>query len=483
MKYLLFNGVHENTGKAAARAQASSELKNWLAGRSPLLLNRAQNGRFGNFLKQFQKRTLSLKSALGEFQLTRPIQEQDLQDIGKVGWGILYPEEHGAELLKQLLPLRALRRQQAGARYREVAYRRGRRLGDLFPEVDRVAGPVENSDLPYYWLIIGKPTEIPFDLQYSLDRNAAVGRIAFERQEDYGRYARNVVNHEFTRTAKLKTTLFGSIHPGDLPSSISSTLLVKRLGQRMKNTFSKRNFDFDIRLGANASKSNLIKIIKGVFETNLLFTVTHGLIAQPHNPEFNRLQGSLICADWPGPQQWREKPIPSRMTLSGHDIGEDTALNGMIAFIYACYGGGTPKFSSFPLEPGGKRKREANRPFVGFLPQKMLAAENGCRAVIAQVDTAFVWSFTNDRKEERSEPYQIFFRKLLEGHTVGSAFNIFQDAHLEKLGSYLELVDARNSGDLHWDDDRLIQAWFGVNNLRNFIILGDPAVRLPRFTD
>ena len=52
------------------------------------------------------------------------------------------------------------------------------------------------AKLPYYVMLVGSPEQIPFEFQYLLGVEYAVGRLSFDDATDYARYANSTIAYE-----------------------------------------------------------------------------------------------------------------------------------------------------------------------------------------------------------------------------------------------------------------------------------------------
>ena len=124
----------------------------------------------------------------------------DTNKLAEAGWGIVFHEDTPHEIRTALDPLIELRRKQAAVRLKVLDYKKGEQARDWYQRHGISAGNIDPEIVPYYLLLVGPPDLIPFEFQYLLGVEYAMGRLAFDKAEDYERYARSTVAYEAARS-------------------------------------------------------------------------------------------------------------------------------------------------------------------------------------------------------------------------------------------------------------------------------------------
>jgi hypothetical protein len=414
----------------------------------------------------------------------RPIDNVALGDLGQMGWGVVFAHDAAPSTREALRPLLDRRRAQANnvrELYREYAGPDGHRPNETagaFVARHGVA-PGERANpaqMPYYLLIVGDPERIPYRFQYQVDVARAVGRLHFDTDEEYGRYAETVVASETGPGAARSATFFGPRNADDLPTRKSCELLVRPLSQRV----GERMAGWDVRtvLAGDATKTRMRAIMGGEERTSLVFAAGHGVGFPNGDPRQLGHQGALLCQDWPGPVQWRRE-IPPDFYLAGDDIADDAHVEGMIAFFFACYGLGTPKYDDFSREALDAPAEVAPHSFVGRLPQRLLGHPNGgALAVVGHVERAWGYSFSWPGVTDPSDSFSDSICRLLNHIPVGAAVEPFNERYAS-LATELESEKDNVSFGETPNESKLSMYWTARNDARNYAVFGDPAVRLP----
>ena len=405
----------------------------------------------------------------------------DVRDLAQTGWAVLFAHDADPEIRAALQPLLDLRREQAGDLFQLYeggdGYREGESKDKWLGRHGAGPGPAVPEKVPYYILIVGSPEKIPYRFQSQLDVQYAVGRIDFETAEEYARYAASVVASEQEKFhLPRRMTFFGVANEDDKATQLSTKELVEPLAGKFRNRFA--DWEVESVLREEATKSALADLLGGQRTPALLFTASHGMEFPKGSERQIPHQGALLCQDWPGPVAGQGKKVPQDFYFAGDDLAADDNLAGLIAFFFACYGGGTPLLDEFAKEAFKDRMAIAPRPFTSRLPMAMLSRPKGSAlAVVGHVERAWGYSFLWPGAGAQTEVFESSLRRLLAGYPIGAAVEYFNERYAE-LATMLS--DALEEAEFEGVDNpyQLSGMWTANNDARGYTIIGDPAVRL-----
>jgi hypothetical protein len=461
----VFNGIDGATGEYLMPPSTPRRLAE-LARREPRLGSTASRG--------------ASRGAPAPRGRDRGVEEDvDARDLAQTGWAVVFAPSIDGEVREALQPLLDWRRGQASrlreGRYRETDYRVGESKSDFLSRHGIAPGPAVADRLPYYLLLVGEPEEIPFELQYLLDVQYGVGRLAFDTADEYERYARTVVAAESGQVRRPRTaTFFAPRHDGDHPTALSA----EHLAAPLAAGFARNRPDWSVQTAVadEATKARLGQVLAADAAPALLFSAGHGLCFHAGDDRQASLQGSLICQDWPGPG----RPIAAEHFFAADDVADDARIAGLIAFHFSCFGAGTPRLDGFP-EPLYGQRQIAPRAFLSRLAARLLAhPRGGAQAVVGHVDRAWSWSFSGLGGEWPTlrPVFENTLKRLANGYPVGYAMEYFNSCYADLAATLAEEIGQSGAGDESSGDERLAQLWTGRNDARNYAVLGDPAVRL-----
>jgi len=412
----------------------------------------------------------------------------DNNDLSQTGWGVIFPANLPKKSLdgikEALKPLLDLRQKQAAAQqasfYQEFSgaergYKIGESKNDFLKRSNVSPGPADPSrGVPYYLLIAGSPETIPFTFQYQLDVQYAVGRIYFDKLEDYYQYAKSVVEAENKKLARArKAAFFGVANPGDRATEMSSQKLIKPLANQLKGEY--KDWKIDVVAPEKATKATLTNYLGGKDTPALLFTASHGMGFKRTDPRQLRHTGAILTQDWPGPKI--RQPVTDKMYFSADDIASDADVFGTLAFIFACYGGGMPKVDNFYRQAFVEQQEVAPFSFISQLPLRLLShPKGGALGVFAHVERAWGASISWDEQVDDVTTFNSMIKALFEGKPAGAATEYFNGRYAEISTMLTEELDT--SDEDHQDDIKIARLWTSNNDARNYTFIGDPAVRL-----
>jgi hypothetical protein len=419
----------------------------------------------------------------------------DPNQLARQRWGLVAPRgPEGERLLELVAPLRRLREEAQGGAPARV-YRVGpdmdgpsamRWKRSVFRDED-----VPESERPRYLLVLGELDQVSLELQQVLSSDAYVGRLAFPTPGDYASYVEKVLRWERSPVPGARPRLITyTARDGSEPTTQGYQMLTGPGLAACRERLRQGHFpDCELHELVDDGSAPGVQLLSCVAEStpSVLFSLSHGMGAPRegwHSADEQRArQGALMFS--------------KERCLTGADVASCPFLPGGLWFFFACFSVGMPRLSAYTpwlrqlsatvpeLVPilAGVLAREGGRPFISRLPQVALANENGPLAVMGHVDLAWAYSF-NDRG--RGTPSRFFevLEALVEGRRVGPALRSLlkhaNEASTDLTLLYQEEERALRAGrSSPVDPMERAQRWLLRHDLAGYVLLGDPAVRLP----
>jgi hypothetical protein len=415
----------------------------------------------------------------------------DLEDLTQAGWAIIFHQDEERTVRKALAPLIAHRQKQIGNDeiVKVLEYRHGESVVSWLARHKIAFGPVEPDKVPFYLLLIGGPERIPFSFGHLLDTVYGVGRLHFGSIGGYKRYVESVIGYETegkVRTSR-EVAFFGPCHKNDWPTKLSSERLVKplALGTRDRKGVTERAAQrariayraklFEPKNSTKESLMNLFRPAAGEKGPCFLFTASHGLGWPNGHADQKKVQGALLCQDFP---EVGRGPLKPDHYFAASDLPRDARVHGLVCFHFACFSAGTPGQDRFSYQPGIPPQVLAPQPFFSALPQALLSHENGgALGVIGHVERAWQNSIVTEGAGPQLLPFENAIGFILSGLPLGWALKDFNERFAAQSANLTDVIDKVNLG-ISVPDRQLAELWLDRNDAEGYVLFGDPAVRL-----
>ncbi|MDC6170703.1 hypothetical protein PO768_25110 [Paucibacter sp. XJ19-41] len=416
--------------------------------------------------------------------------ELDLADWRQpdVGWGLVVPDDDavpdGEKALGRDLPLAlqklvAERGQAPVLRWRpDVRDGRLRRYFTDRPAADlRVSGErgVVGLKVPHYLLIAASPAAIPWRVQYRLQTEAFVGRIALS-----GAALENYIEHlldEWSRCAVQRATpvVWAVDHAHPDITRLMRTSLADKLAAALRSD-PQGEFALDGgHLVAEAARS--ASLIGALVERRPAFVMTssHGATYPLDNPLKLRQQLGLPVD--------QERRLLDLTALAAWNPG------GCIWYAHACCSAGSAAVSEFAgiLTPYTSLDRTLTAVAgagdqVAPLPQALLSAPTPLRAFIGHVEPTFDWTLRDPETNQiLASPLVNAFSRELHGVSRRPLGMVLQSYVRAVAGLLMDHADAlRDHDDLvPGAIERALRSKLMASDRQALVLLGDPTVRMP----
>jgi hypothetical protein len=405
-----------------------------------------------------------------------PDQLKHVRELDKVRWGVIwYPQdekETQAEKLHRQYMQKLIdhRQAQMGIQMPPLRYEAGWTVYKFLYENGGVTpGNMDTASVPYYLLIVASPERVPWEFQQQLDGEYAVGRVWFDDPQDCEKYVGSLLAYEAGASEKAKEVLVvGTRHAGDKNTESTAQDLVQPLYDWLKLDEEGRGFQASLLLGdldeQEALRDKLLERLKGEAQPPpaLLFTATHGLEA----PEDPQECGALVMQDWPG----EPHALKLSQCLAGEASLKDLGLAGSLAFCFACYSAGMPRYQDWVHPSSGKAEELAPAAYVARLPQKLLA--DGLLAFIGHVSKGWGFSYLGARHaKQQTGTFKAVLGELMDGMPAGHALDSLNLRAVHLSGTYSDMLE---HPDHYPDQQEIVYTWLARNDCRGHVLLGDP---------
>lgn len=462
---LVANGIDALTGDPLLRPVAVETLAGWLRDGAARPTDR--------WLRRAGER-------IGQPLLGLPF-DIEPTDLARARWGIVVSTAEPPATLAALEPLVAHRRARLGdAGVAILDHRPGEEVIVWLARHGVMPGAIVPHRVPFYLLLVGPPTRIPFAFQSLLDVEYAVGRIDLPDATAYAGYARSVVAVETAAAAPRdrSVAMVATRHPGDRATELSADRLVQPLARSLApdgRIGSVAPVAVDRVIGEGATRAALLERLGGVagHRPALVFSATHGLGWPAGHTAQRERQGAILCADWAG-----AGPAGPSTWVSGADLPADGRPLGMVAFLFACFGAGTPEVDAFAHGPGVTPSTLAPEPFVAALPRALLGhPAGGALAVIGHVERTWGSSFLLPGDTAAGDAFGDAVGTILVGRPVGLALRALNERFAIASTRLAGLLERAGFG-VPVADEVLVGAWLERNDAGGFVLLGDPMATL-----
>ena len=415
------------------------------------------------------------------------VDDVDPNNLAEAGWGIIFGPGVSAGVRQALQPLIAHRQAEAGSLFASFEGARAYQPDDtvrswLNRQQVTFASVNPQLGVPLYLLIVASPQDIPFEFQYLLDAYWNVGRLHFDDEAMYGEYVSRLLAYEraATLTQSRRVTIFAPLNPADRATGFFHNQVAKPFVEGstkygLKPIGAAQQFAMDAALKGDATKARLEATLAGTAPGGrpaVLFTGSHGIFAGPEVAQRVDRIGGLVTQDWNGPGT----PLSAASTLCASDLADIDDLGGLLHFMFACYGGGCPAVDTYTRLADGTPKPLLEQTIVSRLPQAMLA--RGALGIVSHVDRVFAFSFQTDTMLPQTQDLHQVLQRMVRGQRLGQCLDAFNLRWAVLSAELTGLLRTRELSSGQVPDAVLADRWLKRDDARNYIVLGDPAVRL-----
>lgn len=330
--------------------------------------------------------------------------------------------------------------------------------------------------VPYYLLLVGPPSDLPWSLQYDLNGVRAVGRLDITEEEGLKNYVDRLIDGWDDESATASHTLVWAVNHRSGARDVTQVLhdfVASRFQQHFET-------DEDVTLhpflaGSEATGPALCKQLAAV-RPGLIVTTSHGAVPGSADRAARRAALGL-----PVDQGWS--------VLDADGLLKSWQPDGAVWYCHACCSAGTDDARRFdglvaPNTEAAEVLRDAGElgETVAPLPRLLLGADRPLRAFVGHVGPTFSWTLREPATRERlTEPildafYHHFYQP--EVYPVGFALRQVYGPLATLHGEY-ETARAYHKTHPKLSRTAVVDRKLSAEDVRSVVLLGDPTVLRP----
>jgi hypothetical protein len=420
----------------------------------------------------------------------------DPNDLFAQRWGVIAPEgPRGDRLLALVEPLvRRRREQQRGEPpmiYRVPPAMTQSEAAVWKKQVFRTQRDVD-VELPRYQLVLGDLDEVPLAIQQVQATDGYVGRLAFPDDEGYQAYVDKLLRWE-DRAAQEREgrAIFYTVHDRTTATRIGHEALVRPCLETSRQRLERGQLNADALVDGGPERLPDPDHLLGLARTSrpgVLLSLSHGegppRAGWPSSEHQRRCQGAMSFG--------------RRGQLRGEDLARGAFMAGGVWLMMACFGAGSPEVSAYhpwlvelAAQGGFHGDPElvlagipSERPFIARLPQAALANPDGPLCFLGHVDLAWTYSFRelDGGASSRAGKFMGVLRSILKRDRLGiglrELYRFVEQTNTELTALEKDVKAGQIASDAALQARRR-HLWMLREDLSAYVLLGDPAVRLP----
>lgn len=398
-----------------------------------------------------------------------------------VGWGVVLPDSDDVPAADKAAgkdapgPIRRLLEARGGApvfRYRpDLEERKLARYlpdgGRQDPEIGLTPYGTGKGRIPMYLLVVGGPEEVPWRLQYALNRRYRVGRLHLTG-EALERYVDALMDDWAGMTARAERAVVWSVDFDSMTHKMAVTVADLVAGAMGADD----ELGVTRIAGDEATNDALVAALVGQ-RPAVVVTTSHGMTGPLDDPDLMRATLGL--------------PVDQhRATLRLEQLDAWQPC-GAVWYAQACCSAGSDGETSYRglLEEGSLAHRvvsgvAALGPTVAPLPTSLLGATEPLRAFVGHVEPTFDWTLLmTETGQFLTDP---LVRAIYPNLYLRKPVTLSLESHYDGVGElYAKLAQARQGiNDLEAGArDEATYYKLTACDRQSLVVLGDPTVLVP----